>query len=258
MKKHFWSIYLLIILITSCDKDIGGSNSVDGSLNLELVNGDYIAKDADAVFNAYQRYSYYYIIFPPDTIPQLLVDTTSYIYAKIQENNSGIIYYGGVLLHNNDSIAFNIFGGYRESSFTRLAKAIFEKGSNWNLEGNSSGNVQGFTYNNSQNIPNFELSTIPQLFNKSQGIRLDILSNNINSNRLIAVIKNGDSVKYQAEFPVNTDSLIIAPKDIQHLESDRTYELRICAKNYTLSISNNKKTYYLNEIERNYYIAFKP
>lgn len=258
MKKHFWSICLLIVLISSCDKEIGGSNGVNGSLNLELVNGDYIAKDADAVFNASQQFYYYHIIIPPDTAAKLSIDTSSGVLAKYQYKNTGKIYYGGVLMFNNDTIPFNTFGGYRESSNGRLKKAIFDNGSNWNLEGNTKEDIGGVVCNNSGNIPYFELSTIPEVFSKVDGIKIAIISNNLKCNRLIAVIKYGDSIKYQAEFPINSDSIIIEPSKIQHLESDYGYELIIKAKNYSVSTSKNRKTYFQNELLRNYLVGFKP
>jgi hypothetical protein len=246
MKYMRLSIIFLVLALCACDMDKDKPSIVNGELNLQFVNGDYTPTDANGQLIASQSFQTFYITVPPNPVPETIIDTNVSIYAKFKVNNVDRIY-AGVLMHNNDTIPFNPFFGYMNSSFA-TNKDVFKTGSVWNYDGNSQYNISGENYNTSLSIPTLELDTLMERYKKSEGISIQIKSANLNCDKFALCIIAQDTVRFQKELDPFNKTIYINPEELAGLKANQDYRLIIRVKNYTISVSNNKKYYYQNEI----------
>jgi hypothetical protein len=246
MKYIRLSIIFLVLALSACDKDKNAPSIVNGELNLHFVNGDYLPIDATGQLIASQSFQTFYITVPPEPVPQTIIDTNVNIYAKFKVNNVDRIY-AGILMHNNDTIPFNPFFGYMNSSF-ETNNDIFKTGSVWNYDGNSQYNIPGTNYNTSSSIPTLELDTLMERYKKSEGISIHIKSANLNCDKFALCIIAQDTVRFQKELDPFNKTIYLNPEELANLMANQDYRLIIRVKNYTISVSNNKKYYYQNEI----------
>ncbi len=254
MKYIRLSIIFLVLALSACDKDKNAPSLVSPDLNLMFVNGDYITNDADAQLTAVQENFHIYIVFPPDTTPKLIVGTSGFVSAKFRYNVNDRISVGNMMF-NGDTVPYNPYYGYHSNFDTSFTADVFKFGANWSFDGNPSLGFSGGSMNNSGNIPTLTLDTVLERYKKAEGLNINIKSTNLNCNKLVVAIKKGDSVLIAKELDPLSTTINLSPNELSALPSNDSYDLIIKAKNYIVMVNNNKKYYYLNEINNIHYFV---
>jgi hypothetical protein len=247
MKKNLLFLLIFISIFSACDLDKNSPSVVNPDLNLKFVNGDYIPSDADAQLMAVQNYYYMYIVFPPNTMPSLLIDSSGVAKAifKYKELESISV---GDLMYNGDTLPYYTYVGYSKHFNTNELQDVFKFGAHWDFYGNERYNFPGGSMDNSLNIPRLSLDTVLSTYKKSIGINVKIKSTDMNCNRLVLAIKKGDSTLFAKELEPFSTSISLSPDELAVLSTNSNYDLVIKVKNYKVIVNSNKKYYYLNEI----------
>jgi hypothetical protein len=247
MKNILLILIASAMLFSACDLDKNSPSLVSPDLNLRFVNGEYVPSDADAQLTALQVYYHLYILFPPDTIPTSYNDSSGVAFAvfKYKEIQSISV---GTTMFNGDTLPYLNYYGYSSNFNTGSNTDIFKFGANWKFGGNEKFNFPGGTIDNSSNIPRLTLDTVLSRYRKADGINIKIKTTDMNCNRLVVAIKKGDSVLFSKELEPFSTEINLSPSELSVLPSNDYYSLIVKAKNYLAIVNNNKKYYYLNEI----------